>query len=132
MTRKEFLGKIGIGAAFLLTAGCLKSCTADASNAVDFILDLDATENESLKTAGGYIVRNQVVVVKAVDGNYYAATQNCSHENRLQIIFRNNEYYCTDHGAKFDLNGDGLNSNGSKGIAIYQTTLSGSQLRVFS
>ena len=132
MTRKEFLGKIGIGAAFVLTAGCLKSCTADTSNEVDFILDLEATENESLKTAGGYVINNQVVIVKAADGNYYAATQICSHENKSKIIFRNNEYYCTDHGAKFDLNGDGLNSKGNKGIAIYQTTLSGVQLRVFS
>jgi nitrite reductase/ring-hydroxylating ferredoxin subunit len=132
MTRKEFLGKIGIGAAFVLTAGCLKSCTADAAIEVDFILDLDATENESLNTNGGFLIKDQVVIVKADDGNYYAATQNCSHENKLKIIFRNNEYYCTDHGAKFDLSGDGLNDKGQKGITIYQTTLSGSQLRIFS
>lgn len=132
MTRKEFLGKIGIGAAFVLTAGCLKSCTADAANVVDFILDLESAESESLKTNGGYIIKDQTVVVRADDGSYYAATQNCSHENKLKIVFRNNEYYCTDHGAKFDLNGDGLNSKGEKGITIYQTSLSTSQLRVFS
>ncbi|NJN78011.1 MAG: Rieske 2Fe-2S domain-containing protein [Saprospiraceae bacterium] len=132
MTRKEFLGTIGIGAAFVLTASCLGSCTKDAGNAVDFILDLNDSANTALQNAGGYIVKNQVVVVKAADGNYYAATQICSHENRSKIIFRDNEYYCTDHGAKFDLNGDGLNNNGSKGISIYNTTLSGTQLRVFS
>lgn len=132
MTRKEFLGKIGIGAAFVLTASCLGSCTKDAGNAVDFILDLTDSANAALQNTGGYIIKNQVVVAKANDGNYYAATQICSHEDEVKVIFRDNQYYCTLHGAKFDLNGDGLNSNGSKGISVYNTTLSGTQLRVFS
>lgn len=132
MTRKEFLGKIGIGAAFVLTASCLGSCTKDGGKAVDFILDLDASENAALQNVGGYIVKNQVVVAKAEDGNYYAATQICSHEGEIKVIFRNNEYYCTAHGAKFDLQGSGLNNDGRKGLTIYNTTLSGTQLRVFS
>ena len=132
MTRKEFLGKIGLGAAFVITASCLGSCSKDGRNAVDFILDLDASENSALQNTGGYIIKNGVVVVKANDGNYYAATQICSHENKAKIIFSNNEYYCPEHGAKFDLSGDGLNSKGSKGIAVYNITLSNNQLRVYS
>lgn len=132
MTRKEFLGKIGIGAAFVITASCLGSCSKDGRNGVDFILDLEATENSALQNVGGYIIKDRIVVVRAEDGNYYAATQICSHENKAEIVFRNNEYYCTDHGAKFDLNGDGLNSKGSKGIAVYNTTLTNNQLRVYS
>jgi nitrite reductase/ring-hydroxylating ferredoxin subunit len=132
MTRKEFLGKIGIGAAFVLTASCLGSCTKDGKNGVDFILDLTASENAALQNVGGYIVKNQVVVAKAADGNYYAATQICSHEGEIKVTFSNNEYYCTAHGARFDLNGNGLNNNGEKGISVYNTTLSGTQLRVFA
>jgi cytochrome b6-f complex iron-sulfur subunit len=132
MTRKEFLGKIGIGAAFVLTASCLGSCTKDTGNAVDFILDLNDSANVALQNTGGYIIKNQVVVAKAEDGNYYAATQICSHEGQMQVIFRQNQYYCTAHGAKFDLDGNGANSTGSKGISVYNTTLSGTQLRVFS
>jgi nitrite reductase/ring-hydroxylating ferredoxin subunit len=132
MTRKEFLGKIGIGAAFVLTASCLGSCTKDGKNGVDFILDLTASENAALQNVGGYIVKNQVVVAKAADGNYYAATQICSHEGEIKVIFRENQYYCTAHGAKFDLSGNGANSTGAKGISVYNTTLSGTQLRVFA
>lgn len=132
MTRKEFLGKIGIGAAFILTASCLGSCSKDANGNVDFILDLDASENAALQNSGGYIIKDQVVVVKADDGNYYAATQICSHEDKVKVIFKDNEYYCTDHGARFDLNGEGLNSKGNKGISVYNTALSDTQLRVFS
>jgi nitrite reductase/ring-hydroxylating ferredoxin subunit len=132
MTRKEFLVKIGIGAAFVLTASCLGSCTKEVQNSVDFILDLTASENAALANAGGYVVQSRVVVVKAANGNYYAATQVCSHAGQAQVTFRNNEYYCTAHGAKFDLDGNGLNNNGEKGISVYNTTLSGTQLRVFA
>ena len=88
MTRKDFLGKIGIGAAFVLTASCLGSCTKDGGKNVDFILNLDATENSNLQNTGGYVIKNQVVIVKAADGNYYAATQICSHEDLVEVIFK--------------------------------------------
>lgn len=131
MTRKEFLSTLGIGAAFVLTTACLGSCSKDSSN-VDFVLDLDAAENAALKNAGGYVISNQVVVAKANDGNYYAATRICSHEQKAEVIFRSNEFYCTAHGAKFDLQGGGLNNDAKNGLTVYQTTLSGTQLRVFS
>jgi nitrite reductase/ring-hydroxylating ferredoxin subunit len=132
MTRKEFLSKVGFGAAFVLTATCMGSCVTGISGSVDFILDLDDTANAALQNVGGYVIQNKVVVAKANDGNFYAATQICSHEDKQKVVFKNNEFYCTDHGARFDLQGDGLNNNGRKGLTIYNTTLSGTQLRVFS
>lgn len=47
-------------------------------------------------------------------------------------IDNNHQWYCTAHGASFDINGTGLNSNGSKGLTIYKTSLSGTSLRIFS
>ncbi len=134
MNRKEFLSKLGIGAAFVLTSTCLGSCTKDnaALDNIDFTLDLDAPANTSLLQNGGYIVQSSVVVAKNNNGAYVAATQICSHDDLVEVTFKNNEFYCTAHGARFDQQGNGLNSNGSKGIRTYQTELSGNILRVFS
>jgi cytochrome b6-f complex iron-sulfur subunit len=134
MERREFLEKLGVGAAFVLTASCLQSCKQEAATPVDFTLNLDDAVNASLKTNGNYIVTNNVVVAKGTDGKYYAATVVCSHEDKKQVIYNktSNHYECTAHGAHFDLTGKGLNSNGSKGLAIYQTALTGTSLRVFS
>jgi cytochrome b6-f complex iron-sulfur subunit len=134
MERRDFLEKLGIGAAFVLTSACLGSCVKDAVTPADFTLDLSAAGNVALKTNGGYIVTNGVVVAKTMNGEYVAATVTCSHEPRKQIIYEksSNEWLCTEHEARFDISGKGLNSKGNKGLTVYQTSLTGTSLRIFS
>jgi cytochrome b6-f complex iron-sulfur subunit len=137
MDRKQFLSTLGLGAAFALTASCLGSCKKTAttpSGPVDFTLDLTAAANTALNTNGGYVISNGCVVAKTTTGTYAAATQICSHEGRTQVIYdaTNNNWYCTAHGARFNITGGGLNSNGSSGLTIYKTQLTGNMLRVYS
>lgn len=137
MERRDFLEKIGSGAAFVLTASCFGACkNDDTAPALDFTLDLNASENVALKTNGGFIIKNQVVVVKDTAGKYVAATQVCSHEGNVRVTYSktDNNFTCPVHGATFDLAGKGTNANGSKGLTIYKTELStsGTSLRVFS
>ncbi len=136
MDRKDFLSKIGIGAAFALTASCLGSCKKEAttpSGPADFTINLNDAANAALSTTGGYVISNAVVIAKTATG-YAAATVICSHEGQQQITYRgaNNQWYCTAHGAIFDIAGKGLNANGSKGLTIYNTSLTGSTLRIYS
>ena len=135
MERRDFLSQLGIGAAFALTASCLGSCakTEDVTPR-NFTLNLDDAANAALKTNGGYIVTQGTVVARTIAGAYVAATVTCSHEGRLQVQYdkSTNGYMCTAHGATFDLTGKGTNSNGSKGLAIYKTSVSGSTLTVTS
>jgi cytochrome b6-f complex iron-sulfur subunit len=137
MERRDFLEKLGIGAAFVLTTSCLQSCKKDATttpSGVDFTINLDDTANASLKTNGNYIISNGTVVAKTTTGEYVAATVTCSHEGNKAVQYdkANNRYLCTVHGAQFDLTGKGLNANASKGLTIYKTTLTGNSLRVFA
>jgi len=136
MERRDFLNKIGLGAAFVLTSACLHSCKKDDTTApaVDFIVDLTTSEATILKTPGNYIIKNQVVIARGTDGNYYAATVTCSHEGRKEITYNelSNTYLCTAHGAEYDLTGKGLNDNGKKGLTIYKTSVTGTTLRIYS
>ncbi|MFY0594636.1 Rieske (2Fe-2S) protein [Roseivirga sp.] len=142
MNRKDFLKRLGVGAAFALTATCLGGCAVEninpdtpntASGPIDFTLDLDSTANARLQNNGGYVVvNNQVVVAKTNTGEYVAATRTCSHDPRKEVILRNGEWYCTAHGARFRLDGAGLNGNGRKGLTIYNTSLTDNMLRVFA
>jgi Rieske Fe-S protein len=136
MNRKEFLNKIGLGAAFALTATCLHSCEKEnttPSGPVDFTINLNDAANASLANTGGYVIQNAVVIAKTASG-YAAATVICSHEGQQQITYRGNQnqWYCTAHGATFDINGVGQNANGSKGLTIYKTQLSANSLRIYS
>ena len=137
MDRKEFLEKLGLGAAFVLTSTCILSCKDDddmegPSPRTDFEFTLDLTEpdNAPLNTDGGYIVKDQVVVARTIDGNYVAATQLCSHESFFQVVLADDKWLCIQHGAEFSLNGEGLNENGERGLLTYSTELNGTMLTV--
>jgi cytochrome b6-f complex iron-sulfur subunit len=134
MDRRDFLSQLGIGASFVLATACLGSCKTETVGPVDFTLNLDDAANAALKTNGSYIVSNNVVVARTNAGTYAAATVICSHEQQKQVTYRksSNTYFCTAHSAEFDLTGKGLNGNGSKGLTIFQTALTGTSLRVFS
>jgi cytochrome b6-f complex iron-sulfur subunit len=139
MERRDFLEKIGIGAAFVLTSSCFGACSKTdyaPTGTVDFTLDLSLAENATLNTNGGFVIvsGSKVVVARDTAGNYVAATQICSHEGRVQVSYNkaSNNYVCSAHGATFSLTGAGTNSNGSGGLTIYKTTLTGTKLRVFS
>ena len=149
MERREFLESLGLGAAFVLTATCLHSCANNNSNIITptptgttgttgttssdlLTLDLTLADNDALKTNGGYIVSKGIVVARDKNGNYVAATQTCSHQGLQGIYYdsASNSYFCNVHGANYNLAGTGLNSNGSRGIAIYTTTLNGTTLHI--
>ncbi|GAB4039688.1 Rieske (2Fe-2S) protein [Spirosoma jeollabukense] len=95
-------------------------------------IDLTASSASALKTAGGYLVQSGIVVAQTSAGIYVAVTQTCSHEPKKAIIFNKTEFYCTVHGARYDLTGKGKNSFGSKGIAVYKVATDGKTLVVYN
>jgi Rieske Fe-S protein len=145
MERKVFLRSLGAGAAFALTFPCLQGCSKDDDNGdivevptgIDFTIDLNSTEGAKLANNGSFILKNLVVVVKNLEGNFVAATQVCSHESYDQVRYVPNDggiFYCDVHGSKFELDGTPLNqvdSNAAKPLKIYNTELNGAILRVF-
>jgi nitrite reductase/ring-hydroxylating ferredoxin subunit len=137
MNRKEFIEKLGVGAAFVLTSTCLGSCTRDRADPIkdlDFVIDLTLNKFLELNNFGSYIIEDQVVIARSITGEYLAATLICSHEQLSQITYSDIEgaWLCTAHGALFSEGGEGLNANGSKGLQIFNTEMNGDLLRVFS
>lgn len=145
MERKEFLRTLGAGAAFALTFPCLQGCSKDDENGdkvetptgIDFTIDLNSTEGQALAENGSFILKELVVVVKDLDGNFVAATQICSHESYDQVRYLTNDggiFYCDVHGSRFALDGEPLNqvdSTTAKPLKIYNTELKGDILRVY-
>lgn len=95
-------------------------------------LDLSSSTYSKLKTRGGYVViNNTYVVALSKTGKYIAATVTCSHEPKKRIIYSNEEWYCTDHGARFSLTGTGLNQNGNKGLTVYKVATDGNTVILY-
>lgn len=94
-------------------------------------IDLTTATYTKLKTIGAYAVVSGIVVALSKANTYVAATVTCSHEPKNRVIYSNNEWYCTDHGARFSLTGAGLNTNGKKGLAVYKVATDGKTLVVY-
>ena len=108
--------------------------SADLSKITNRLLtiDLSSSAAAALKNTGGYIAQSGIVVAQVSAGVYAAVTQTCSHEPKKNIIFNVSEFYCTVHGARYDLTGKGKNSFGSRGITVYKVATDGKTLVVYS
>jgi len=137
MKRKEFLEKLGVGAAFVLTSTCLGGCSrdeADPPKEINFTIDLDDPQYAELQVFGAYVIEDQVVIARSNTGEYLAATLICSHEGLSQITYSEREgaWFCTAHEALFTEEGKGLNANGSRDLTVFNTELTDNLLRIFS
>lgn len=146
MQRKQFLKSLGAGAAFAIAFPCLHACSNDESeeggdtpvpSGVDFTVDLESSEAQKLNENGGFIVKDSVVVVKNLEGNFVAASQVCSHQGYAEVEFLDRDggiFFCGVHGSRFEQNGTPLNkvdAQPAKALKIFKTELSGTMLRVF-
>ncbi|WP_299289223.1 Rieske 2Fe-2S domain-containing protein [uncultured Mucilaginibacter sp.] len=142
MDRKEFLASIGLSAAsfaILSCVGCSKSSdnlssgTANGPTGVNFTLDLSSSANAALLTNGGYLVSNGVIVARTTAGAYIAVQQSCTHEN-YGLVYQgsNNRFYCNNHGATFSNSGAVTNGPANRPLTTYNTTLTGTSLKVYS
>jgi cytochrome b6-f complex iron-sulfur subunit len=134
------LKKLGYTGGALLAVYCmggLSSCSKTSvtpSGPKDFTIDLEDPTYSSLKTTGNYLVVQEVVIVCTGAGVYSAVTVICSHEGQKKVAYRKsqNDFYCSEHGATFSISGKGTNGNGSGGLTVYKTALSGTKLRIYS
>lgn len=138
MDRKEFLASLGIGAAFVAYSTCIEGCNvanpvSSAPTNVDFTLDLTASANSALKTNGGFIYNNGIIVARTTAGNFVAVYSVCPHAGAtVQYDSRNNRFTCPAHGSNFATTGALINGPASTGLKQYNTSLNGTSLRVYS
>ncbi|TDQ18595.1 cytochrome b6-f complex iron-sulfur subunit [Algoriphagus boseongensis] len=143
MNRMEFLKSLGLKGASLVAVYCaggaLTSCINesmapagnDGGSTPNLVLDLTSSSYSTLNTVGNYVIVNRIVIARVSQTSFAAVTQVCSHEGKAKVTFRSGEFYCSEHGARFDTSGKGLNSNGSRGLTTYRTELSGTNLTVY-
>lgn len=95
-------------------------------------INLTQSNYAGLVKIGAYaVVNNSFVVALAKNGAYLAANLLCTHEPRKNMVFENEEWLCTEHGARFTQKGGGLNKNGNKGLAVYKTATDGKILVIY-
>lgn len=139
MNRKEFLHQAA--ALSLLTViaplcgECLSSCSSSptAPSNVDFSVDLSTTAGQALQAVGGSLVRDGVIVARTGTNEFIAFQAACTHEGgTVQWSQANNNFRCPLHGATFSKSGSVTSGPAKQSLQSYQTSLTGTVLRVFS
>jgi cytochrome b6-f complex iron-sulfur subunit len=138
MDRKAFLTLCGISAAAFAATYCLGGCkpldsAPTAPTGIDFTLNLSDAANAVLNTDGGSLTKNGVIVARTVGGSYVAVSQACTHAGTtVQYEVGANRFHCPNHGSNFATDGSVVNGPAASPLVKYNTSLSGTMLRVFS
>jgi cytochrome b6-f complex iron-sulfur subunit len=140
MTRKDFFARVGFGAAALLVPGCISglatSCSKDENSTpaptnIDFTIDISSG---NLATNGGYLTQQGIVVARQNATTFWAVSAACTHESTsVGYVASSNSFHCPNHGQNFSNTG-AVTTGGKTSTALkqYNTTLTGTSLRVFS
>jgi nitrite reductase/ring-hydroxylating ferredoxin subunit len=107
--------------------------TSNLNSITNPLLKIDLATS-AIKTVGAYIIQSNIVVAQVSAGTYAAVTNLCSHEPKRKVVYDKDsaKFYCTDHGATFDLKGVPLpNSITNRSITAYQVATDGKTLVVY-
>jgi cytochrome b6-f complex iron-sulfur subunit len=139
MTRKEFLQRVGFGAAVAIVPACIgglaSSCEKDgqavaAPTNVNFTLDVSTG---ALATNGGFLVSNGIVVARTTTGTFIAVSAACTHQGtNVNYNPSGNNFVCPNHGAQFSSTGVVTQGPAGTNLATYHTQLTGTSLKVYS
>ena len=144
MERKDFLAALGLSAGSLVISSCLGACgksetgtptstpTPTPGNKIDFTLNVSTNSDINSK---GWTIMNSIIIARN-GSNYLALSSSCTHQgNSVTYNSQNNNFPCslTDaaHGSIFDSNGNRIQGPASSALKKYNTTLTGTSLRVF-
>ena len=146
MERKDFIEQVGLSGAAILIFGCMQGCSksdgtttnnnGNNNNAtVDFTIDISKSPYDALKNICGFYVEpiTNVIVVKTTASEIIAVSAICTHQ-QASITYQanNNRFYCAAHGSVFSTTGAVTTGPATAALKKYQTTLTGTVLRVFA
>lgn len=137
MERSEFLKLIGSGAV-LGCLECLGSCSSSnkadpAPNNLDFTIDISLSQYSALQNVGGSLIINGTIIVRISTTDFTALWRSCTHEG-TPVNYQSSQqnFICPNHQSKFTLTGAVINGPATVALRKYNTTLTGSMLRVFA
>ena len=130
ISRKEFIEQVGGGTAALIFAACAGSCKKKSTTAsVDFTVNV---ASGALSANGGYLIESGVIIARTTSGSFVAVSATCTHQGGTLGFSSSNTFVCPLHGATFDTNGNVVSGPAPSAVQKFNTTLSGSSLRVYS
>ncbi len=132
MDRHTFLCVVATGMGALLLTPVMAACTGRAGSEPNpnqarqfgFSIDLNDKTYVNLKTKGGYVVVNNIIVAQTNAGQYLAVGAKCPHQG-TQLIYRptDNQFYCPLDLSRFDATGKVIGGPATQPLTQYAVVL---------
>lgn len=138
MDRKDFLITVGKSAALAGFAYCIGCSPKDtdvptAPTDTDITLDLTLHANQPLNTIGGSIVNGGIVIGRVSSTSFVAVSAACTHQGTtVEFQLPQNQFFCPNHGSTYALDGTVTQGPAQRSLTKYNTSLSGTNLRIYS
>ena len=138
MERKDFLkSALALCGLALVPTGVMESCSKQNTSGpanVNFTLDITAAGNAALKTVGGSLVANGVLVIRASAATFNALSATCTHAGcTVGYNASAAKVVCPCHGGTFNAaTGAVLGGPPPSPLTKYTAVLSGNILTVTS
>ena len=151
MERKDFIEQVGLSGAAILIFGCMQGCSksdgpstntntgsgsgGNNTSTVDFTIDISKSPFDALKNIGGFHVdtATNIIIVKTTSGEIIAVSAICTHQqSSITYQANNNRFYCAAHGSVFATTGAVTTGPATTALKKYQTSLTGTMLRVYA
>lgn len=86
-----------------------------------------------LSQNGGSLIQSGVIIARTNSGTFIAVAATCTHQGgTLGYQANTNEFVCPVHGAIFNASGSVVQGPANTALQKYNTSLSGTSLRVYS
>ncbi len=136
MKRRKFIKKsctiagLGITGLSLLLEGCKKHSITPSGSTVNFTIDLNANNYQSLNTVGNYIYINGIIVANTTSG-IIALSKFCTHAGCSVSYNKSSDNFpCPCHGASFADDGTVLGGPTNIPLKKYTVTQNGNILTI--
>ena len=141
MDRQEFFKLVGVGVGAIILQHCLSGCSNSGSDPtpqgakVDTTISVNATGFTALRTKGGFVYNNGVIIARTLQDTFIAVSQACTHAGTsVNYNSANNTFVCPNHGSIFSNVGAVQLGPASSPLTRYNTSFDATtgELRIFS
>jgi cytochrome b6-f complex iron-sulfur subunit len=137
MTRRNFFSIAGAGVMTTAFLSFLESCSKDPISpngsgipGGSLTLDLDTPAYSSLKTAGTYLYKGDVIIAHTASDEYVALSKVCTHQGCTIEFDGSSQFPCPCHGSIFSSTGAVVHGPATSAVHKYTTELTSNLLKV--
>ncbi len=141
MKRKFFIKNMAASESFLLASPLLfNACSNGTDDVIEetedneeedssSTIDLANSSHAELATVGGYVYKDNLIIIRASETQYVALSKICTHEQcTVDYDADTNQLPCYCHGSLFNISGGVINGPAKSNLKKYSVKVDGNNL----